>query len=310
MTKIRVGYAARAIGTAPVWTGVDAGYFRNYGLEVEPVLFKGSLLVTKALEAGEIELANYAAPAAVHANLERQANLVVVLGAMNRMMQSLMGRPGISSFQDLRGGTIGVNEWGEVNHWLVEALLPHIGFVAGRDVTLIETGRSQGETWETPKQADAIILHPPEPYAALKHGWSQLVDLRDLNIPFQISSVSAQREWSARHREELKLYLLGHVEGILRFNTDRDFALHIARKWGTPVDEEVLAQTWEFASKEFSEHPFPTVQAIQGILNAMKGQIACAAVSNPADHIDASFLQELEESGQLKDLRIKYGRLT
>ncbi len=308
MTKIRVGYAARAIGTAPVWTACDAGYFAALGLDVEPVLFKGSILVTRALEAGEIQLANYAAPAAVQANLERGSNLVVVLGAMNRMMQSLMGRPGISSIDQLRDGTVGVNEWGEVNHWLVEALLPRIGLQAGRDVTIVETGRATGEAWHVQRPADAMVLHPPEPYAAMKAGWTTLVDMRDLNVPFQISSISGRRDWIDNHRDELALYLQGHVEGILHFNTDREFALQVARKWGTPVDEEVLQRTWEFASKEFSESPFPTVEAIGGILRAMSGKIAGADTANAADHIDASFMHAMQASGTLAGIRRRHGR--
>jgi ABC-type nitrate/sulfonate/bicarbonate transport system substrate-binding protein len=308
MTKIRIGYAARAIGSAPVWTALEAGYFKALGLEVEPILFKGSLLVTRALESGEIDFANYAAPAAVQANLERKAGLVVLLGAMNRMMQCLMGRPGIISIDDLRGGTIGINEWGEVNHWLVEALLPHIGLRAGKDVKIIETGRATGETWDTPRPADAIILHPPEPYAAIKAGWSPLIDMRKLNVPFQISSISARRDWAEQHQSVVLLYLQGHFEGLMRFNTDRDFALHIARKWGTPVDDEVLQQTWDFASQEFSENPFPTPEAINGILQAMRGKIARAEEADPADFIDSTFMQSLQDRGILALIRKRYGR--
>lgn len=308
MTKIRVGYAARAIGTAPVWTACDAGYFSALGLEVEPVLYKGSIATTRALESDEIQLANYAAPAAVQANLERQSGLVVVLGAMNRMMQSLVGRPGIDSIDQLRGGTIGVNEWGEVNQWLVEALLPRIGLVAGRDVSIVETGRPTGETWETPRPADAIVLHPPEPRAAEKHGWHVLCDMRTLNIPFQISCVTGRRDWINTHREEVQLYLQAHTEGILRFNTDREFGLAVARKWGTPVDEDVLANVWEFASKEFSERPFPTAAAISGILNAMSGHVPGADRADSGAFIDDGFLSQMEKSGMLKALQKKYGR--
>lgn len=308
MARIRVGYAARAIGTAPVWTACEAGYFSALGLNVEPVLYKGSIATTRALESGEIQLANYAAPAAVQANLERRSNLVVVLGAMNRMMQSLVGRPGVANIDDLRGGTIGVNEWGEVNQWLVEALLPRLGLVAGRDVTVIETGRPTGETWETPRPADAIVLHPPEPRAAEKHGWHVLCDMRTLNVPFQISCVTGRGDWIDAHRPEVALYLQAHTEGILRFNTDRTFGLSVARKWGTPVDEDVLADVWDFASAEFAERPFPTAAAIKGILNAMSGHVPGAQFADPKSFIDDSFLSEMESSGVLASLQKKYGR--
>ena len=306
MSKIRVGYASRAIGTAPVWTACEAGYFRAQGLEVEPVLYEGSIAVTRGLEAGDIQLANYAAPAAIQANLERGADLVIVLGAMNRMMQSLMGRPGVTGVEALKGGTIGVNEWGEVNHWLVEALLPRLGLVAGRDVRIVETGRAHGKAWNTKVPADALILHPPEPFAAVKAGWTVLVDLRDLNVPFQLSCIAGRRDWIAGHRPAVERYLRGHVEGILRFNADRDFGLKVARKWGSPVDDDVLARTWEFASREFSTRPFPTAAAVAGILAAMRGKVAGADPARAADYVDDGFMTALEAGGVLQDLQRRH----
>ena len=187
MDRIRVGYASRAVGTAPVWTACDAGYFQALGIDVEPVLFQGSMRVTKALESGEVQLANFAAPAAMQANLERGADLIVVLGAMNRMMQALMGRPGVRTLDDLRGGAIGVNSWGEVNHWMLEALLPRLGLVRDRDVRLVETGRHDGDAWNIDAPIDALMFHPPEPFAAARAGWSMLVDTREIQIPFQLS---------------------------------------------------------------------------------------------------------------------------
>ena len=78
MDKIRLGYASAAAGTAPAWTACDAGIFEALGLEVEPVLMPGSVAVSKALAAGDVQLANFAAPAAIHADLRDGADLVVV----------------------------------------------------------------------------------------------------------------------------------------------------------------------------------------------------------------------------------------
>jgi ABC-type nitrate/sulfonate/bicarbonate transport system substrate-binding protein len=306
MQKIRVGYASRAVGTAPVWTACDAGYFLNLGLDVEPVLFEGSINVTKALESGEVQLANFAAPAPVQANLERNAGLVVILGAMNRMMQALMGRPGVTSVEDLRGGVIGLNSWGEVNHWMLLSLLPRLGLVRDRDVRLVETGRSRGEPWHTPMPVDALMLHPPEPFAATRAGWTILVDTRRLEIPFQLSCITGRRDWIAANRDGVARYIRGHVEGLLRFNSDREFGLSVMRKWGSPVSEDVQRETWEFASREFSPRPFPTAAAIAGILEAMRGSVPGAESADPAHNVDDSFMRDLEAGGVLGELTARY----
>ena len=104
MDKIRVGYASKAAGTAPLWTACEAGIFKDLDLDVEPVLITGSARVTQSLESGEIQLGNFAAPAALQANLNRGADLIVVLGAMNRLTQSLCGRPGVESLERKQPG--------------------------------------------------------------------------------------------------------------------------------------------------------------------------------------------------------------
>ncbi len=309
MDRIRVGYASRAVGTAPVWTACDAGYFQALGIDVEPVLFQGSMRVTKALESGEVQLANFAAPAAMQANLERGADLIVVLGAMNRMMQALMGRPGVRTLDDLRGGAIGVNSWGEVNHWMLEALLPRLGLVRDRDVRLVETGRHDGDAWNIDAPIDALMFHPPEPFAAARAGWSMLVDTREIQIPFQLSCITGRRAWIDANRDLVARYLRGHVEGILRFNNDRECGLAAMRKWGSPVEEAVQVETYDFASREFSQRPFPTAASIAGILGAMQGKVAGADPARAAQYVDDSFMREMEASGVLAAMTRKFDAL-
>jgi ABC-type nitrate/sulfonate/bicarbonate transport system substrate-binding protein len=306
MDRIKVGYASRAVGTAPVWTACDAGYFAAQGIEVEPVLLEGSLSVAKALDSGEVQLGNCASPAILQACLERGSDLIVVLGAMNRMMQALMGRPGVRTLDELKGGVIGVNSWGEVNHWMVEALLPRLGLIRDKDVRVVATGRTKGHPWDTAVPVDALMFHPPEPWAALKAGWNMLVDTRALQIPFQLASIMGRRDWIAQNRDLVARYLRGHVEGILRFNSDREFGLAVMRKWGTPVDEDVQRQTYEFASREFSPRPFPTAASIAGILAAMQGKVAGADPARAAHFVDAHFIEALDADGTLDELARKY----
>ena len=153
---------------------------------------------------------------------------------------------------------------------------------------------------------DALMFHPPEPWAAGKAGWNLLVDTRDLNIPFQLSSIIGRRDWIVQNRELVSRYLRGHVEGILRFNSDRDFGLAVMRKWGTPVDEDVQRQTYEFASREFSPRPFPTAASIAGILAAMQGKVAGADPARAATFIDASFIAAMDAAGTMDELARTY----
>jgi NitT/TauT family transport system substrate-binding protein len=308
MDKIRVGYASNAVGTAPVWTACDAGYFKALGLEVEPVLIRGSAAVTRAIEKGEVEFGNFAAPAAIQANVERDADLVLILGAMNRVMQALSGRPGITTLEQLRGGAIGINSKTEVNFWILKAILPRIGFVEGQDVRIEEIGRGHHKEWHTDAKVDALVLHPPQPFEAAADGWTTLLDTRTLGLPFQLSCICGRRDWIAGHREMIQRYVQGHVEGLLRFNNDRAMALEVQKKWGPTDDRDILIRTHEFAKGEFSERPFPTEIAIRNILEAMRWVLPKADPDKAGDYIDDSFVAALEKSGKLMEMTARYAK--
>ena len=266
----------------------------------------GSVAVSKALAAGEVELANFAAPAAIHADLRDGADLVVVLGAINRLMQTLMARPGITSLDELRGGVIGIHQSGEVDDFILKAVLPMVGLDA--DVRVEVVGRGEQKPWLMPKApADALILHPPAPYDAEQAGWNPILEMRTLNMPFQLSCVTGSRAWIDDHRDLVRRYLRGHVEGLFRFKSDRNLAIDVLTRWSTTDDEAVIAETYDSFGEEFSEDPYPTVEGVANILKAMSSTVDGADSALAGRFVDASFITEMDRSGDLDSLREEFG---
>src|SRR5579871_1228483 len=124
MDKIRLGYAAKAGGTAPVWVAYEAGIFRDLDIDLELALIPGSKQVSAAIDAGDIQLANFASPAAVQRDLQLGSDQIVVMGIMNTLIQTISGRPGIDSLEQLRGGRIGTPGLEEVDFRILTAVLP------------------------------------------------------------------------------------------------------------------------------------------------------------------------------------------
>src|SRR5579885_660541 len=183
MDKLRLGYAAKAGGTAPVWTAYEAGIFRELDIDLELRLIPGSKSVSAAIDAGEIELCNFASPAAVQRNLEHGSDQTVVMGIMNRLIQTISGRPGLRSIEELRGGRIGSPGLEEVDFRILTAVLPRIGLQPGKDITIVDIGRGgHDRKWLNPDLGvDALVLHPPDPSDAEDDGWKVLLDMRDLD---------------------------------------------------------------------------------------------------------------------------------
>jgi ABC-type nitrate/sulfonate/bicarbonate transport system substrate-binding protein len=308
MDKLRIGYVSNAVGTAPVWSACDAGYFQALGLDVEPVFIPDSGKLTTALESGDIQFSNFAAPAIMMANMERGTDFVFIAGSLNRLMQSLCSRPGITSIDQLKGGKIGLKrrDRGEVNPWIIAAILPRLGLRENDNIQIVLTGGSSGKEWNTKVPVDALVLHQPQPFEAANDGWTILQDLRQLDIPFQLASVAARRQWIDRNRDVAQRYVEGYVEGLLRFNSDQDFAVKVQQKWGPTTDEGICTQTHDFVCGEFAPRPYPTEAAIRTILEVMAPTVPQADPDRAADFIDPSFVARMEQSGLLGDLIKQY----
>jgi ABC-type nitrate/sulfonate/bicarbonate transport system substrate-binding protein len=308
LDKIRLGYAAKGGGTAPVWTAYEAGIFKRLDIDLETTLIPGSHAVSAALDAGEIQLANFAAPAAVQRDLQLGSDQIVILGAMNRLVQSLVARPGISTLEQLRGGTVGIPSRDEVDYRIIQAVLPRIGFELGKDLRVEIVGRWSGDKrWLTPDlRVDSLVLHPPDPDDAAADGWTTVFDMRTLNLPFQLGCATGKRSWIAAHPELIRRYCLGHMEGILLFKTDRKFAIEVLKKYSPTDDEAVLDRSYDGLVEDFSNTPYPDPERIRNILLTMEGEVPGADASKAADFIDDSYMRELDAAGELAKLRARY----
>jgi len=67
--RVRAGYSGISGYQVPLWLGVDLGLFRKYGLNIEPILFRGGAESTHALTGGEIQFDVVAPQPHIAANL-------------------------------------------------------------------------------------------------------------------------------------------------------------------------------------------------------------------------------------------------
>ena len=59
--------------------------------------------------------------------------------------------------------------------------------------------------------------------AAIVTAFCSVLSPYGLNLPFQLSCICGRRDWIQGHREIIQRYIQGHVEGLLRFNTNAGY---------------------------------------------------------------------------------------
>src|SRR5262249_56786096 len=98
-------------GEFPAWMAKEAGIFRQNGLDVELVFFRGSTTAVMALLARETPITQVTGPPVVSASL-RGSDAVMIAGGAVGADYWLMSPSGMKTAEQLQGGSIAVSTFG------------------------------------------------------------------------------------------------------------------------------------------------------------------------------------------------------
>ena len=105
--KFPIGVGTKTLGTNMFWLATKKGFFDALGLEVQPVLLRGSPITVQALVAESLYVALGSADATIGAAASG-VDLLAVGGVVGGLTQAIVAGKNYKSFKDLRGATIGV----------------------------------------------------------------------------------------------------------------------------------------------------------------------------------------------------------
>ncbi len=105
--KFPVGVGTKTVGTNMFWLAKEKGFFDEFGLDVQPVLLRGTAITMQALVSESLYLALGSADATIGAAASG-ADLVAVGGVVNGLTQAIVAAKNYKTIKELRGVTIGV----------------------------------------------------------------------------------------------------------------------------------------------------------------------------------------------------------
>ena len=132
------------------WLAKDAKIFEKNGLDVEPVLLRGSGQTSQAMVSGSLFASSVALPAVMLADLNG-ADLVNVAHGIAAQGSKLMVRPEIRKLEDLKGKKIGISSLGSAGDLLFGYVLRKYGIDTNREVFWLAVGN-------TAERLQALVL--------------------------------------------------------------------------------------------------------------------------------------------------------
>ena len=292
--KIRIGYAARVVAHSLPYLAAQAGLFHEEGISVEVVQTAGSV-APMALIAGEVDFSIMSAFLLIPVSV--QSGDVVMLGAFGRYAtMTLISRSEIRTAEELRGKTIGLQRPGDATEINARFALRHLGLDPSRDVSFLYLGSNE-LMWPAlqTKKIDATVLQPPWTLLARKSGMNFLVDLSDLKIEYQGSTLASRRSFIRDNPNLTRRVLRAIVRGVHFFYNRKEESLRILAKFLATDNAEALEEGYRYA--KFPPKPYATESAVQATLNHLAERDTRFAPRKPAEFIDSGPLSELDRSG-------------
>jgi len=208
--RVNVATQSRGLRELPVVVALRAGFFRSEGLEVEKI-YVHSDVAAKALGTGEVAF-NLGWNAPLRAAISG-APLKLIAVLVGRPLHQLLARPEIRSGKDLKGKTLGVDEFFSETDFLTGVALRFLGVEPGRDVKWVEVGSGMlrldalkaGEIHATLTDLPAALAFEREPLRRLL----SVGDVLDLPV-FGVAVSAAKLE---KDRDQVRKFVRAVLRG-------------------------------------------------------------------------------------------------
>jgi len=224
-------------------------------------------------------------------------DVVMIASFLNTFPYSLVSLPEIKTVEQLKGGKIAISRFGSATDLGVRMALAKLGLNPEKDVTLLQVGAQTARVAGLQSKAvQATIITPPFTLTARKQGYNVLIDMAQLNIPYQLTALVTSRAYVKSQPDIVMAVMKSVAEGIHFYKTQKEPSIKILSKYLQTTDREALEETYrEVSLKVVPEKPYPTLSGIQTILDELGTKNSKAKAAKPEDFVDMSFVKRLDD---------------
>jgi NitT/TauT family transport system substrate-binding protein len=299
-TNFRIANGTSGENPAVLWVGVEQGFYRKHGLNVEVIYMRVGSLAASALVSGDVNAVLTSSNAVL--NLAAGGLDVVIIGALfQRPEGDFIARPEFKRPEDLKGKLVAIQSIGG-GGWANNMLaLDYLGLDPDRDgirfivlgdqpsrIQALETGRAQaswmGSTFSAPLK---------------KKGYTLLLDLSRAPIPYVGSSLVVRK--AAAHQEP-KIYdalLKGTIDALRFFQKpeNKPLVLKTMAKHLRLNRVEEAETGYNAMVAAYSSDLRPKPEGLQKIYFILSRTNPKLSTLKPETILDSTFIQRIQSSG-------------
>jgi NitT/TauT family transport system substrate-binding protein len=294
-TSLRVAYSSIS-GTAVVpFIALDKGLFKKYNLDVELIYVAGSQAM-QSLLSGTTPVGIQGIEPVFRVNAQG-GDTVMVLGLVTKPPFSIIARPEIRDYRELKGKPMGVSRYGSSTDLLLRLVLDKWGFKPDTDVPILQMGGVPPIL--AGMQSKKIFAGPlslPTLARAKQEGFRELADVAELVPEYQVAGVVTRRSFIKQNPEVIREFVKAIAEAIALFKDDTAVVKEVMKTRLKIDDAAVIEETQKNYPRYMPNIPYPSKAGIAVIKAFMEKTDPALRQLALDDQIDPQFIRELEQS--------------
>jgi ABC-type nitrate/sulfonate/bicarbonate transport system substrate-binding protein len=232
----------------PFRAALARGFFKQQGLQIEPILIRGGPAAIAALVSGEVDFAAIGGAQAVFRSRARGLDISIIGCTSSTTNYILLGNKQTRTVEDLRGKTIGITGAGTYSEFAMRAFLKKSNINPDKDVVLRAIGGTVLRAAAIEKGIIAAAPFSPEDGVRLiKAGYSVISNLNEsLGIPQNI--LVSRNEFLEKYPETSKRVLKAYIQGINLAKFNKREAIKAGYEAGLQGEPEIVSAAWDLYS--------------------------------------------------------------
>jgi ABC-type nitrate/sulfonate/bicarbonate transport system substrate-binding protein len=299
---IRVGQGAVSLQSGLMHIAKDRGLFAKYGLVSEIVYIPGGTTNIQVLVSGSLDMSQLSGAPGVAANLEG-ADIVYILGLLDKLNYQLVTRPEVRGVEQLKGKKFGVSRFGSSADFGLRALLKRLGVDPAKDVSILQTGDEPARVAAIKSgNIEGTVVNAPFGSEAEKLKLNVIADSVKMNIPFFNTGLLGSKRYLEKQDAKVMNFLRAYLEAIKILKTEREYSVKALARFTRVPNLKAIQEGYDYFNNQLQPVPYPSLEAMQAV-------VAQIAETNPkARNVDAKnyvsdrYLRRLEDEGFVKKI--------
>ncbi len=290
LEKVLITHSSESISITPLIYGIDRGFYRKEGIDLQFRVLRGELAVSAILGGKDIDYM-YGAGTAITAAV-RGLPMKVYSHDFKSLLFYLMGNSRIQTGQDLKGKKVAVASLSGTGALATRASLRALGVDPDKDVTLIVIGSASVRMAAMEAgSVEAAIMPVPWNIRLKQKGFMELIFTGKV-LTQPLTGLATSRERGDKNPEQVKKMLRGFLRSLKAVKEDkRDVVDFIGRKFG--LDPGAAEETHRIVLQALSEDGTVSDAVLKDLIEFTKHETGVKRNINFRDIVDYTFVRQV-----------------